>query len=88
LLICNRLFDKAYYNQVIFRSPSDRLDKTVQSIEEEVKIKIEFVSDGKILCDLQQLLKKKIKLYPLVHYVKFKKIIPEMERLIKEKHLY
>jgi hypothetical protein len=84
-LICDRLFDKLYYDQVLFISISDGLDKTMQTIEGEFKTKIEFVSDANILQYLQRLMKKKTKFYALIRCVKFHKITCEMERLITEK---
>jgi hypothetical protein len=54
LLICDRLFEKAYYNYVIFTNTSDKLHKTWQTIEGEMKMKIEFVSDAKKFPYLQR----------------------------------
>jgi hypothetical protein len=66
LLMCDRLFEKPYYDQIIFTSMSDGLDKTIQTIEGEVKTKIEFVRNSKILPYLQQIMKKKMKFYALI----------------------
>jgi hypothetical protein len=88
ILICDRLFPKPYYDQVLFTSTSQGLDKTVQTIESQCRTKITYIPDDKILPHLQKLMKRKMKFYALTQYIKFKKISKEMEKLIEEKRLY
>jgi hypothetical protein len=88
LMIMDRMFEKPYYDQILFTSTSDGLDKTVQTIVPQLQRKPEFIKDTEILQYLQRLMRRKMKFYALTQYIKYKKISREMERLIKEKKLY
>jgi hypothetical protein len=88
LLIMDQMFDKPYYDQILFTSTSDGLDKTVQTIEPKLKEKPKFIKDTEILQYLTKLMRRKMKFYALTQYIRYHRINHEMEKLIKDKKLY
>ena len=79
--------DKPYFNNIIFSSTSDTLDKTLDAFRRKIKTKIEFVKQDKLFARLQSHIKRKTKFYSIMKYIKSKgeSVDPTM-RHIAEKH--
>ena len=86
ILMSEKLFEKPYYNRIIFCSTSSGLDKTVVSFLPKIKTPITFVNDDKLLSFLKKHIKTKMKYYSIYRYVmnNFKKPEDEMKRIINK----
>jgi hypothetical protein len=86
ILVTERLFKKPYYDLIIYTSTSKGADKTVESLEEDVKTEIQFVPDDKLLAYLQRHLKRKQKFYAMCKFIlsDFKKPNEQMDHIIKK----
>ena len=69
LLIMDKLFDKPYYDQIIFSSTSGQLDKTVESIKDQIQTKINFIKDYDLMEYLEKRIKRKMKYYAIVKFI-------------------
>ena len=49
ILLSERLFEKPYYNLIVFCSTSNGLDKTVLAFKDQIKTPILFISDNCLL---------------------------------------
>lgn len=69
LLIMDKLYDKPYYDQIIFSSTSGQLDKTVESIKDQIQTKINFIKDYDLMEYLEKRIKRKMKYYAIVKFI-------------------
>lgn len=89
IMMCEKLFDKPYYNRIIFCSTSAGLDKTVLAFSSKLKTPISYVNDEELMPFLRKHIKTKKKYYALYRYVmnNFKKPEDEVKRIIEKKGL-
>jgi hypothetical protein len=69
ILITERLFKTPYYDLIIYTSTSNSMDKTVESLKQDVHTDIQFVSDSDLLPFLQKHINRKAKFYSLVKFI-------------------
>ena len=69
ILLSERLFDKPYYNLIVFCSTSNGLDKTVLAFKEKIKTHILFINDTELLPFLEQHVKEKMRYYSMYRFV-------------------
>lgn len=89
IMMSEKLFDKPYYNRIIFCSTSAGLDKTVLAFSSKLKTPISYVNDEELMPFLRKHIKTKKKYYALYRYVmnNFKKPEDEVKRIIEKKGL-
>lgn len=87
IMITERLFKHPYYQKIIFCSTSGKMDKTAETLNKQIKTKIDYVNEKQLLTILKRHLRRKIKYYAIVKHVlsRMKESNDEMKRLI-EKH--
>ena len=61
LMIMDKLFGEPYYDQIIFSSTSGELDKTVESIKDQIKTDLIFIKDFDLMNYLDKRIKEKMK---------------------------
>ena len=85
ILLSERLFDKPYYNLIVFCSTSNGLDKTVLAFKEKIKTPILFINDNELLPFLEKHVKEKMRYYSMYRFVmnNFKKPDDTMEEIIR-----
>lgn len=90
ILTTERLFNKPYYDQIIYTSTSGKLDKTVSAFSKEIKGKIVYKSDKDILSYLEKHLKQKQKYYAMYKYIlsDFVELDDTMKHIIEKHKLY
>lgn len=87
LLIMDKLYDKPYYDQIIFSSTSGQLDKTVESIKDQIQTKINFIKDYDLMEYLEKRIKRKMKYYAIVKFIDSDgKVKNEVMDTLIEKH--
>ena len=59
ILMSEKLFDKGYYNRILFCSTSAGLDKTVMAFTPKIKTPITYVNDEELLPWLRKHIKTK-----------------------------
>jgi hypothetical protein len=69
ILITERLFRTPYYDLIIYTSTSNYMDKTVESLKQDVRTNILHVPDSDLLQFLQKHIKRKAKFYALVKFI-------------------
>ena len=69
ILLSERLFDKPYYNLIVFCSTSNGLDKTVLAFKEKIKTPILFLNDSELLPFLEEHVKTKMRYYSMYRFV-------------------
>ena len=69
LLIMDKLNGESYYDQIIFSSTSGQLDKTVESIKDEIETEVVFLKDYELMEYLQKRIKEKMKFYALSKFI-------------------
>ena len=69
LLIMDKLNNEPYYDQIIFSSTSGQLDKTVESIKDEIETEVVFLKDDELMEYLQKRIKEKMKFYALTKFI-------------------
>ena len=89
IMMSEKLFDKPYYNRIIFCSTSAGLDKTVLAFSSKLKTPISYVNDEELMPFLRKHIKTKKKYYALYRYVmnNFKKPEDEVKRIVEKKGL-
>lgn len=89
IMMSEKLFDKPYYNRIIFCSTSAGLDKTVLAFSSKLKTPISYVNDEELMPFLRKHIMTKKKYYALYRYVmnNFKKPEDEVKRIIEKKGL-
>ena len=85
ILLSEKLFEKPYYNLIVFCSTSNGLDKTVLAFKDQIKTPILFISDTELIDFLNEHVKQKMRYYSIYRYVmsNFKKPDETMTELIK-----
>ena len=87
LMIMDKLFGEPYYDQIIFSSTSGELDKTVESIKDQIKTDLIFIKDFDLMNYLDKRIKEKMKYYAIVKFIKTDgKVKNEVMDNIIEKH--
>ena len=69
ILLSERLFDKPYYNLIVFCSTSNGLDKTVLAFKQKIKTPILFLNDNDLLPFLEEHVKEKMRYYSMYRFV-------------------
>ena len=90
-ILYTELYDKKpYFNNIIFSSTSDCLDKTLDAFRHKIKTKIEFVKQENLFKRLQTHIKRKTKFYSMMKYIKSHgdSVDPTMKRLSEKHSLY
>ena len=87
IMITERLFKEPYYDTIIFTSTSGTLDKTVSSLQPQIKTPITYVKEHELMTFLQKHLKNKMKFYAVMEFINShgEEINETMQHLI-EKH--
>ena len=87
IMITERLFSQPYYDTIVFSSTSGTLDKTVTSLQPQIKTPISYVRDTELMSYLDKHLKNKMKFYAVMEFINSngQEINELMEHLI-EKH--
>lgn len=69
IMITERMFDTPYYDTIIFTSTSGAMDKTVASLQSQVKTRFVYVEDKNLVPYLQSHLKHKMKWYAVMDFI-------------------
>jgi hypothetical protein len=64
--------NKPFFNNIIFSSTSDEMDKTVDSFKKHIKTKIQYIPHNEIFDRLEEHIKHKKKFYSMMKYIKSK----------------
>ena len=85
ILLSEKLFEKPYYNLIVFCSTSNGLDKTVMAFKDKIKTPLLFINDTELLDFLEQHVQAKMRYYSIYRYVMsdFKKPDETMEEIIR-----
>ena len=85
ILLSEKLFDKPYYNLIVFCSTSNGLDKTVLAFKYKIKTPILFLNDTELLPFLEEHVKEKMRYYSMYRFVmnNFKNPDDTMEEIIR-----
>lgn len=85
ILLSEKLFEKPYYNLIVFCSTSNGLDKTVMAFKEHIKTPILFINDNDLLQFLEDHIREKMRYYSIYRYVMsdFKKADETMMQIIR-----
>ena len=85
ILLSEKLFDKTYYNLIVFCSTSNGLDKTVLAFKDKIKTPILFLNDTELLPFLEEHVKEKMRYYSMYRFVmnNFKNPDDTMEDIIR-----
>jgi hypothetical protein len=62
--------NKPFFNNIIFCSTSDELDKTVDSFKKHIKTKIQYIAYGDIFKRLEEHIKHKKKFYAIIKWLR------------------
>jgi hypothetical protein len=62
--------DKPFFDNIIFSSTSDSLDKTFDAFKQRIQTRIEFVPEKQLMSRLALHLKRKSKFYSMMKYIK------------------
>lgn len=89
ILLSERLFEKPYYNLIVFCSTSNGLDKTVLAFKDNIKTPIMFINDSELLSFLEEHVKEKMRYYSIYRFVmsNFKKPDDNMKQMIQQYNL-
>ena len=69
ILLSEKLFEKPYYNLIVFCSTSNGLDKTVMAFKDKIKTPMLFINDTELLDFLEEHVKQKMRYYSIYRYV-------------------
>ena len=85
ILLSERLFEKPYYNLIVFCSTSNGLDKTVLAFKDKIKTPIRFINDSELLPFLEEHVREKMRYYSMYRFVmnNFKKPDDIMNEIIR-----
>ena len=87
IMITERLFREPYYDTIIFSSTSGTLDKTVSSLQPQIKTPITYVRDTELMSYLDKHLKNKMKFYAVMEFINSNgQEINELMQHLIEKH--
>lgn len=70
ILYTEMVYDKPYFDNIIFCSTSEELDKTLELFKKKIKTKIEFVKEYELLPRIRMHIKRKAKFYSMMKYIK------------------
>lgn len=86
ILTTERLFNKPYYDTIIFTSTSGSLDKTVSSLKSEVQTDITYIPDSQLLPFLKKHIRNKMKFYAVMEFINndFQEPSELMQHIIKK----
>ena len=89
ILLSEKLFEKPYYNLIVFCSTSNGLDKTVMAFKDKIKTPMLFINDTELLDFLEEHVKQKMRYYSIYRYVMsdFKKPDETMQDIIRQNAL-
>ena len=89
ILLSEKLFEKPYYNLIVFCSTSNGLDKTVMAFKDRIKTPILFINDSELLDFLEEHIAAKMRYYSIYRYVMsdFKKPDETMQQIIRANNL-
>ena len=84
IILSERLFEKPYYNLIIFCSTSNGLDKTVLAFKDKIKAPMLFINDSELMDFLDEHVKENMRYYSISKFVmnNFKKPDELMSSLI------
>ena len=87
LMIMDKLFGEPYYDQIIWSSTSGQLDKTVESIKDQIETELIFMKDSELMEYLEKRIKEKMKFYAITKFIETNGAVKNevMEDII-EKH--
>lgn len=85
IMITERLFNKPYYDSIIFTSTSGQLDKTATTLQKEIKTDITYVPHEELLPYIQKHIRNKMKFYSVMEYIN-KKEVNDIFKKILEKY--
>lgn len=90
IMITERLFDKPYYDTIIFTSTSGSMDKTVSTLQSSIKTHLTYVVDTELVEYLQRHLRGKMKFYAVMEFLNSggKEVNDLMEYIIKKHKLF
>ena len=89
IMITERLFSEPYYDTIIFTSTSGTLDKTVSSLQPQIKTPITYVKDSELMSFLEKHLKNKMKFYAVIEFLNSNgQDINELMQHLIEKHRF
>ena len=85
IMLSEKLFERPYYNLIVFCSTSNGLDKTVLAFKDKIKTRLLFINDSELLDFLEQHVKEKMRYYSIYKYVMsdFKKPDETMQEIIR-----
>ena len=89
IMITERLYrNEPLYDTIIFTSTSGSLDKTVTSLQPQVRTKIQYVPDSSLMPMLEKHIKNKMKFYAVMEFINSggEEVNELMARLIKKYH--
>ena len=86
ILVTERLFRDPYYDTIIFTSTSGTLDKTVSTLQSQIRTPITYVKDNELMSYLEKHLNNKMKFYAVIEFINSngKEINETMEHLIEK----
>ena len=84
IMLSERLFEKPYYNLIVFCSTLNGLDKTVLAFKDKIKTPMLFINDSELMYFLAEHVREKMRYYSIYKFVmnKFKKSDELMSSLI------
>jgi hypothetical protein len=87
-ILYTEMMDKEpYFDNIIFSSTSDSLDKTFDSFKSKIKTRIEFVPEKQLMGRLDMHLKRKAKFYSMMKYIKSNgKVVDNVLKKSANKH--
>ena len=90
ILYTEMVYEKPYFDNIIFCSTSEQLDKTLELFKKKIKTKIEFVKEDKLLDRIKLHIKRKAKFYSMMKYINShgEESDPTMVRLAKKHKLW
>ena len=89
ILLSEKLFEKPYYNLIVFCSTSNGLDKTVLAFKDKIKTPILYINDTELIPFLEQHIKEKMRYYSMYRFVmnNFKEPDDTMNEIIRSNGL-
>ena len=86
IFMCEKLFNKPYYDLILFCSTSGSMDKTSETFAKHSKTPIKYLKESQLMTFLTRHLRRKNKYYAIIKHVlsKFSETNEEMERIIKK----
>ena len=85
IMLSEKLFERPYYNLIVFCSTSNGLDKTILAFKDKIKTRLLFINDTELLEFLEQHVKEKMRYYSIYRFVMsdFKNADDTMQEIIR-----